>query len=172
MANDPFARGGQAGPDDLRDWARHVGYQLRNMQEPQRIQAFDRWIGPYWELRTHARPKALTPGEVAAMLGWALRFGDGFERAVAYARAMPVTAPENMFVHEFGTLDLVAAYPQSATDLLEHALRGHTRGAFFECTEAQRIGAAALASGLVSDESRRALVEQLLRLGCPTEGLL
>jgi hypothetical protein len=162
----------QAGPDDLRDWARHVGYQLLNMQEPQRIQAFDRWIGPYWELRTHARPKALTPGEVAAMLGWALRFGDGFERAVAFARAMPVAAPENMFVHEFGTLDLAARYPQSATDLLEHALHGHTRGAFFECTEAQRIGATALASGLVSDASRRALVEQLLRLGCPTEGLL
>jgi hypothetical protein len=162
----------QAGPDDLLDWARHVGYQLRNMEEPQRTQAFDRWIGPYWELRTHARPKALAPGEVGAMLALALRFGDRFERAVRYARAMPVAAPENMFVHEFGTLDLAARYPQSATDLLEHALHGQIRGALWECAEAQRIASAALVSGMVSDASRSALVEQLLRLGCSTEGLL
>jgi len=162
----------QGGPDDLRDWARHVDYQLRDMEEPQRSQAFDRWIGPYWELRTHARPKALAPGEVGAMLGWALRFGDRFERAVGYARAMPVAAPENMFVHEFGTLDLAARYPQSATDLLEHALHGQSRGAFWECAKAQRIASAAFVSGMVSDASRSALIEQLLRLGCSTEGLL
>jgi hypothetical protein len=161
----------QAGPDDLRDWARQIGYQLRRMEEPQLTQAFDRWIGAYWELRTHGRPKALTPGETTAMLGWALSFGDLFERAVACARAMPITAPENMFVHEFESSDLATRYPQSATDLLEHALRGHTAGAFWECTEAQRIGSRALASGSVSDASRRALIEQLVRLGCRTGDL-
>lgn len=55
---------------------------------------------------------------------------------------------------------------------LEHGLHGHIRGAFWECAEAQRFASAALVSGMVSDASRSALVEQLLRLGCSTEGLL
>lgn len=157
--------------EDLQAWVRHVGYQLDQMSPEGRLAAFQGWLGNYWRLRIAARPRSLTPGEAGSMLRWALRFEQNFETAVGFAVAMPVAQPERMFVHELERLDVAERYSQSAVILLEHALRGEVREAFWECAEASNVARRAISTGSISDQSRASLLNQLLRLGCSATGL-
>jgi hypothetical protein len=161
-----------AGTDDLRDWARHVGYQLEQMPTEARARAFRQWIASYWRLRVAGRPRPLRPEEAARMLRWALRIDSDFESAVHLATAMPVARPEQMFVHELRRLGVAEQHPVASVALLTHALRGCDRSQFWECRDATDVAARAARTGQVSGAARAELVEQLLRLGCPTQGLI
>lgn len=160
-----------AGTGDLRDWARHVGYQLDQMPVEARARAFKQWIAPYWRLRVAGRPRPLGPEEAAPMLRWALRIDSDFESAVHLATAMPVGPPERMFVHELQGLEVAEQQPVACVDLLTHALRGCDRSQFWECREAADVAVRAAGTGRVSAAARAELIEQLLRLGCSTQGL-
>jgi hypothetical protein len=157
--------------DDLRDWARHVSYQLDQMPAEARPGAFKQWIAPYWRLRVAGRPRPLRPEEAAPMLRWALRIDSDFESAVRLATAMPIAPPERLLVHELQRLDVAEQQPAAAVDLLTYVLRGCDRSEFWECNEAADVTARAARTGHVSDAARAELVEQLLRLGCPTQGI-
>ena len=102
------------------------------------------------------------------MLRWALQIDSDFESAVRLATAMPVAPPERMFVHELQRLDVAEQQPAAAVDLLTHVLRGCDRSEFWECGEAADVAVRAARTGQVSEAARAELVEQLLRLGCPT----
>jgi hypothetical protein len=160
-----------AGADDLRDWARHVSYRLDQMPAEAREGAFKQWIAPYWRLRVAGRPRPLRPEEAAPMLRWTLRIDSDFGSAVRLATAMPVARPEHMFVHELQGLDVAEQQPAAAVELLTHVLRGCDRGEFWECGEAADVAVRAARTGHVPDAARAELVEQLLRLGCPTQGI-
>ena len=70
-------------------FAWHIRYNLRQLDEAQRVACWERWLKRYWELRSQGAPQPLSTQETDTMLTWLLELVPVFSDAVDVAVRMP-----------------------------------------------------------------------------------
>lgn len=111
----------QGSLEDRLAFASHLGYVLRQMQQPAKQQLWDGWLRRYWQDRLQGVLEALDDAEIRKMLEWLPQLGDVFPDAVALAVRSPAIRIEHSHViHELRESELVTRFPAETAELLIH----------------------------------------------------
>ena len=98
-----------------------MGNLLRQMDETQQQEQWNRWLKHYWQNRLDGVPKSLEPDEIKDMLDWLPHLTGVFPEVVDFAIQMPKTqwnAGRMLYGLEKG--DLPDAHPEAMTRLVIH----------------------------------------------------
>jgi hypothetical protein len=105
--------------EDRTAFASHLGYFLRQMQQPAKQQLWDGWLNRYWQDRLQGVLAALGEAECRAMLEWLPHLGDAYPDAVALAVRFPRIRIEHSGVlFELRDSELVTRFPAETAELL------------------------------------------------------
>ena len=105
--------------EDRTAFASHLGYFLRQMQQPAKQQLWDGWLNRYWQDRLQGVLAALDEAEIRAMLEWLPHLGNAFPDAVALAVRFPAIRIEHSGVlFELRESELVMRFPAETAELL------------------------------------------------------
>ena len=109
----------KATSEDRYYFAWHVGRNLAEMSDSQRLEWWNRWLKEYWLNRCQGVPAKLDASEVEAMLEWLPDFGRIYSDAVGCATRMPNTPLEHgTIISAINDGELWSAYPEATADLL------------------------------------------------------
>lgn len=127
------------------------------------------WARAYWQGRLNSDPRALSPGEVAAMNTWVLCTGDHFAEAVELSlRSAQMGGLDDGLVQDLvrdlAKSDLVRESTNEAARWLTHLLGRAARGEFYSCREAKSVFEAVCLT--VAPEVARELAGAALSAGC------
>jgi hypothetical protein len=147
---------------DRKAFASHLGYFLRQMQQPAIQQLWDGWLNRYWRDRLQGVLAALHETEVEAMLKWLPHLGNAFPDAVALvARFPPIRIDHGSVLFELRDSELVTRFPAETAELLIY-LSNCTIG--YHATDLSTIDARLPP---IPAELRRRLDEAFARAGVP-----
>jgi len=105
--------------DDRLAFASHLGYFLRQMQQPAKQQLWDGWLCGYWHDRLQGVLATLDETEIRKMLDWLPHLADAFPDAVALAVRCPAIRIEHSHVlYELRESELVTQFPTETAELL------------------------------------------------------
>lgn len=105
--------------EDRLAFASHLGYFLRQMDQPARQQLWNGWLRRYWQDRLQGVLAALDKAEIQNMLEWLPHFGDAFPDAVTLAIRSPTIRIEHSHVlYELRESELVTQFPTETAKLL------------------------------------------------------
>jgi len=105
--------------EDRSTFSSHVGFLLRHMEEPAKLQLWDRWLRHYWENRLDGVPKRLDEAEILHMLNWLPHLGKAYPSAVTLAlRFNPVSIRHSHLLFEFTETDWCMTYQMETAELL------------------------------------------------------
>ncbi len=105
--------------EDRTEFASHLGYFLRQMQQPAKQQVWDGWLSRYWQDRLQGVLAALDEAECRAMLEWLPHLGNAFPDAVTLAVRFPTIRIEHSGVlFELRDSELVTRFPAETAELL------------------------------------------------------
>lgn len=114
--------------NDRLAFASHLGYFLRQMQQPAKQKLWDGWLRGYWQDRIQGVLAPLDETEIRKMLEWLPHFGDAFPDAVVLAVRCPSIRIEHSHVlYELRKSELVTRFPTETAELLIY-LSGCTVG--------------------------------------------
>lgn len=114
--------------EDRLAFASHVGYFLRQMQQPAKQQLWNGWLRRYWQDRLQGVLAALDEAEIREMLGWLPHLGDAFPEGVALAVRCPTIRIEHSdILYELRESELVTRFATETAELLIH-LAGYEVG--------------------------------------------
>ena len=104
---------------DRSAFASHLGYFLRQMQQPAKQQVWNNWLHCYWQDRLQGVLATLDETEIREMLEWLPHLGDLFPDAVALAvRYPPIRIEHSHVLYELRESELVTRFPTEAAELL------------------------------------------------------
>lgn len=102
-----------------RHFAFYIGGHLRDANETQQRDCWERWLGSYWQNRLNGIPKPLDGQEIESMLDWLPNLGAVFPEAVDAAICMPKTQTQSsLVVHEIAESDFSQTHPEAVAKLL------------------------------------------------------
>lgn len=105
--------------EDRLAFASHLGYFLRQMDQPAKQQLWTDWLHRYWQDRLQGVLAALDAAEIRKMLEWLPHLGDAFPDAVALAVRSPAIDIEHSHVlYELRESELVTQFPTETAKLL------------------------------------------------------
>lgn len=105
--------------EDRLVFASHLGYFLRQMQQPAKQQLWNDWLCHYWQDRLQGVLASLDETEIRKMLEWLPNLGDAFPDAVALAVRCPMIKIEHSHVlYDLRESDLVTRFPTETAELL------------------------------------------------------
>jgi hypothetical protein len=105
--------------EDRRAFASHIGYFLRQMQQPAKQQLWDGWVHRYWQDRLQGVLAALDEAEIREMLEWLPHLGEAFRDAAALAVRFPTIRIEHSDVLvELRESEVVTHFPAETAELL------------------------------------------------------
>jgi hypothetical protein len=170
-AGDPVSQGwlptfvsGAAEADRAR-WASHTMHLLREAGSDASDVLWEKWIGRYWERRSHGVPKTLGAAEGGAMAGWVPAFRSHFSDAAGLWLSAPRGRLQS-FVYTW-----LAEAEESGVDerMVAAVLAGYLESEeppFYFCSKADEIRRGIGGALQQDEEVSRHLQEQFLRLGC------
>ena len=108
--------------DHARDtFARHILYNLRQLDDAQRAVCWERWLKRYWELRLRRVPQPLSTCETDTMLTWLRELEPVFADAVDVAIQMPsVPLRDGFILDELIEANMHHTHPEPVTKLLDY----------------------------------------------------
>jgi len=143
-------------------FASGVGGQLRQMNESQQQELWQRWLKRYWKNRLNFVPTMLKQGEVARMLEWLPQLPAVFEEAVGLAVDMPPLLQHCSVVRDLTEGKLPARHPAAVARLLIYLGCAQTPHSVW--TRGHEIAERLLQAGLPPDLEHK-IRELVARLG-------
>ena len=158
---------GSAVTEDRTAWASAVRLALREMSEEARRNAWERWIGEYWEKRVEGIPVPLDGMEAGTMLEWLSLLGENFPQAAEKVMRGPVPVlAHSFFYRELRDTDLPDRYARAAVKLVYHLLRSNCETPVYEFEVLEGIVRRGIAAG-GEQEDLLGVCDELARLGDP-----
>ncbi len=97
----------------------HLGYLLRQMEQPAKQQLWDGWLHRYWQDRLQGVLAPLDEAEIRQLLEWLPYLGNAFPDAVALAVHSPTIRIEHSHVlFNLRESELVTRFPAETAELL------------------------------------------------------
>jgi len=89
------------------------------MEEPAKLQLWDRWLRHYWENRLDGVPKPLNDAEILHMLNWLPDLGSAYPSAATLAlRFNQVSIQQSHLLFEFTENNWFMPYQRETAELL------------------------------------------------------
>jgi hypothetical protein len=151
---------------DIRaQWASHVAFLLREIDEEAKRGQWRKWVRQYWDGRLEGLPRQLTRSEAGEMAAWAVSLGPVFDEAVDLLVRGPSGRPKS-YVYDFldGT-NLPTERPNSTLRLLDHVLAAERRP-FYSCPDVVLLLSKIAATERVSQSHMVETVNRMVGLGC------
>jgi len=105
--------------EDRLSFASHLGYFLRQMQQPTKQQLWDSWLRRYWQGRLQGVLAVLDESEIRKMLEWLPYLGDAFPDAVTLAVRFPtIRIDHTLVLFALRESELVTRFPVETAELL------------------------------------------------------
>ncbi len=116
--------------DVRRMFASQMGYMLRDLDEAQQKELWDRWLKTYWQNRLMGVPAPLDRVEIEEMLEWLVHLPAVFDEAVEIAIGMPlIPLQDSPVLFELRENTLVIEHPESIARLLIYIIDSGSAGA-------------------------------------------
>ncbi len=147
-----------------RRFASEIGRRLRQMEDAQQREWWERWLESYWSCRVDGTPRALNETEIGLMISWlpALKslFSEGVELALR-VRSVPMST--NHTIHDLWRGDHVRESPEAVAKLIVHLGKHASPGpAWYRSRE---VIAALLGDERLAPDLRKSLLELAATLG-------
>jgi hypothetical protein len=154
----------QAGIDARVEWASHVAFLLRELEDSGKELQWEKWISAYWIQRLNGVPRALAKSEVGEMAAWVVALEPVFEAAVELLVRSPSARPKRYVYDLLDDGGLPTAQPIAVLHMLRHVLTDE-RQPFYACTDVVSVLEKA-ATQSPSASELGPVVDQLVGLGC------
>ena len=133
--------------EDRVTFAWEIGRILENMDDPQKVELWKRWLMQYWKNRLVGKPAPLTRREIEEMLRWPRDLTIVFNEAVELAVAMPTTELRDLGIPQFIVdEDLARKFPDATAKLIDYLDRSETSP--LDWSDMQPVFEALLQSGI------------------------
>jgi hypothetical protein len=152
--------------DNLGRWARCVRQDLGQLNEEHAANLWGRWLKKYWENRINGVPRQFENAEMAEMIQWPIPLKPIFAEVVDLICRSPL--PDFPFTHFYEQLlerGFAQSFPHDSAKLVLQLLQAKARP--FDFWEPVIELIEALFRSGISSDFRRAICEQLARLGYP-----
>lgn len=147
-----------------RRFASEIGRHLRQMDDAQQREWWERWLESYWLHRLDGVPRALDEGEIELMIGWLPGLKSLFSEGVQLAlRARSVPMSTNRIIHDLWRGDHVSESPEAVAKLVIHLGKHASPGPTWY--RGRQVIAALLDSDRLPADLRKPLLELTARLG-------
>lgn len=147
-----------------RRFASEIGRHLRQMDDVQQREWWERWLESYWSHRLDGIPRALDEAEIELMTGWLPAFKSLFSEGVELAlrtRSVPMSA--NLIIHDLWRGDHVRESPEAVAKLMVHLGRHASPGPAWH--RGREVIAALLGDEQLPAVLQKPLLELAARLG-------